>query len=84
MTARLKRKTEIIRCEIDEIELNGDYGGLIPSVQATCPRCGHTTESYGTGEPSIKRCLVLLHEECPEGANNFYTAPEYVEFGPDI
>ena len=34
--------------------------------------CQHTTESFGTGEKSVKRCLVLMRQECPEGEENFY------------
>jgi hypothetical protein len=62
-----------ITCEIEEIELDGDFGS-IPSVQATCSRCDHTTESYGTGGASIRRCLVVMREECPRGQENFYVA----------
>lgn len=58
-------------CSVEEIELDGTRG-MIASVVATCPRCGHETESYGTDEPSRKRCLVLLREECPRGENNWY------------
>ena len=57
---------------ITDIELENDRGYLIDSVEAECSRCGHTTESFGTGEASIKRCLVLLREECPRGESNFY------------
>jgi hypothetical protein len=59
-----------VECEISYIELTGDYGNSIPSVCATCSKCGMVTENFGTGEASIKRCLVLLREECDE--NNFY------------
>jgi len=61
-----------IECEIEETTLEGDYGNDVPSVIATCSKCGHTTESYGTSESSINRCLALMNEECPEGENNFY------------
>ncbi len=61
-----------IKCTIEEITLEGDYGNDISSVMATCSKCGHTTESYGTSESSINRCLALMNEECPEGENNFY------------
>ena len=67
-----------VSCQIEEIELEGDYetsdGGYVsvPSVCATCSKCGHTVESYGTEEASVKRCLALMNEECPEGENNFY------------
>ncbi len=63
-----------IKCKIEEIELDGDYGqDLVPSVSATCPKCGYSTESYGTEEDSIKRCLVLLNRGCPRGEKNLYT-----------
>jgi hypothetical protein len=58
--------------EISDVELENDSGLLIPSVQAVCQRCYHETESYGTDEPSIKRCLALMREECPENENNWY------------
>jgi hypothetical protein len=60
-----------VSCEIDEIELDGDRG-VVASVSATCSRCGHETQSYGTTERSIQRCLVMLSEECPKGEKNFY------------
>jgi hypothetical protein len=63
-----------VTCEIEEVYLTGDSGSEVPSVQATCSRCDHCIESYGTSEASIKRCLVLLREECPEEENNFYVA----------
>jgi hypothetical protein len=60
-----------IACEIEEVLLDGDYCE-VESIRATCSRCDHETESFGTGENSIKRCLVLMREECPNGENNFY------------
>jgi len=51
--------------------VDGDYGTL-PGTCATCLRCGHYTESYGTEEGSILRCLALLREECPKRESNFY------------
>jgi len=61
-----------VSCSISEVTLEGDYGE-VDGVSAECSRCGHETESFGTSEASIKRCLVLLREECPNGENNFYT-----------
>jgi hypothetical protein len=58
--------------EIEETDLENEEGREIPGVRATCSKCGHSTESFGTGERSKKRCLVLLREECPEGEENFY------------
>ena len=60
-----------IYCDIDEDLLPGDYAN-VEGVTATCSRCGHTTESYGTSDASISRCLVLLRDECPREENNFY------------
>ena len=67
-----------IKCEITPIELDGDYETVegdyvtVDGVQATCSKCEHYTESYGTGDDSIKRCLALLNNECPNKENNFY------------
>ena len=61
-----------VLCSIEETELENDEGRPIDGVEATCSRCQHTTQSFGTGEASRKRCLVLLREECPEGEANFY------------
>jgi hypothetical protein len=62
-----------VPCEIDEIDITKEDGSIVKGVMATCSRCNHTTESYGTNEKSIKRCLVMLREECPEDEENFYT-----------
>jgi hypothetical protein len=61
-----------VACEVEEIVIENEAGIEVGGVQVTCPRCGHSTESYGTGEQSIKRCLVLLREGCPKGESNFY------------
>lgn len=61
-----------VKCMIEEVELENDDGAEVPGIQATCGRCNHETTSFGQHEGSIKRCLVLMREECPEGENNFY------------
>jgi hypothetical protein len=61
-----------IKCDITETTLEGDYGNGVESITATCSKCGHYTESYGTEEGSIKRCLALMNEECPKRENNYY------------
>ena len=45
---------------------------MINSVVVICGRCGHFTESFGTGPASIKRCLALPREEYPKEERNFY------------
>ena len=62
----------VVECEINDVDLENDNGYQVAGVTATCSRCGHTTESFGTGDASKKRCLALLNEECPERRSNFY------------
>jgi len=61
-----------VPCTVEETTLQGDHGGDVPSVIVECSRCGHSTESFGTGEASIRRCLVLLRQECPNDEDNWY------------
>ena len=60
-----------IACDVEYIDLQGD-SGEVEGVQVECPRCGHVTQSFGTGTASVKRCLALLREECPNSESNFY------------
>jgi hypothetical protein len=61
-----------VECEVEEVMVENDRGGEQPGVRVKCSRCDHCTESFGTGERSITRCLMLLKSECPEGESNFY------------
>jgi len=69
--------TKII-CEIERVSLETEYfdGTIhkIDGVRATCSKCGHQTESYGTGTKSVNRCLVLMNRECECSENNFYVS----------
>ena len=60
-----------VEAVITEEDLDGDYA-TVEGVVARCTRCDHITESFGTHEGSIRRCLVLLREECPLSERNFY------------
>ena len=62
-----------VSCSVEFVDLPGD-DREVPGVEAKCNRCGHTTESFGTGPNSITRCLVLMREECPLNESNFYVA----------
>jgi hypothetical protein len=62
-----------IKVTVEEIELEGEYGGTIDSVQVTCSKCDHSVEVYGTNDASIRRACAMLREECLFGENNFYT-----------
>ena len=61
-----------ITCTVEEAELEDENGFDVPGVIVTCGRCGHSEESFGTSERSVRRCLVLLRENCPEGEQFFY------------
>jgi hypothetical protein len=65
-----------VLCFIKEIKLENEYGDLIDSVRATCSRCEHVAEAFGTAPRSVRRCLITLREECPEGEDNFYVAED--------
>ena len=65
-----------VNCELEFGDMENDSGDVVEGVSATCSRCGHTTESFGTGMRSIRRCLVLMRDECPYNEENFYTCPE--------
>lgn len=55
-----------VTCVVEEA------GRQVAGVTATCGRCGHATESFGTTDASVRRCLVLLREGCPKDEKNFY------------
>lgn len=65
-----------VYCQIDEVPLENDYGRETDGIMATCSRCGHETQSFGTSDASIRRCLVLMRQECPEDESNFYVTEE--------
>jgi hypothetical protein len=69
---RWRKQMTRVQCDVSEVDLPGDYRDDVPGVRATCTRCGHETESYGTDGPSVRRCLALMREECPHGEQNFY------------
>lgn len=65
-----------VKVEIEEVELENDDGREVLGVVATCSECDHQTESFGTSDRSIKRCLALMRDECPIGEENYYVADE--------
>ena len=65
-----------IECEVIYDQEENDNGNLQDCVRLECPRCGHSVTSWGTSEASIKRCLVLLREECQMEESNFYVAED--------
>lgn len=61
-----------VEVEIATDFMENDNGHEVEGICATCTRCGHETQSFGTSERSVKRCLALLREECPNSEENFY------------
>ncbi len=61
-----------VECEVVYGTQENDSGTDSPCVWTTCSQCGHETISWGNSEASVRRCLALMNEECPEGADNFY------------
>ncbi len=70
MSARGMNAAVTVTVTVSETE--NENGWPVDTVTAECNRCGHTTESYGSSGASIRRCMVLLREECPKEENNFY------------
>lgn len=64
-----------VECEISEVELEGERT-TVPGIEAVCTRCDHKTESFGTSDRSVRRCLVLMREQCPRGEENFYVGED--------
>jgi hypothetical protein len=60
-----------VECEIQYLNLCSN-GFWREGVQVICSKCGQTSESFGTKEKSIKRCLAILADKCLIGENNFY------------
>lgn len=60
-----------VKADIEVVEMESEHGKVY-GVQAQCSRCDHAVESFGTGRDSIRRCLALLREECPNHEKNFY------------
>ena len=60
-----------VACDVVPVYLENENGREVEGVVATCSRCGHETESYGTGAASVRRCLALLRVECPCAAGTF-------------
>lgn len=62
-----------VPCSVEETDVETDSGYVIEGIRATCSKCGHETESGGTSDESVRRCLALMRQECPLGEKNFYT-----------
>lgn len=60
-----------VSVDIEQADVEGDYG-TVDGIRLTCERCGHSVEVAGTSDRSARRGAIMLREECPEEAENFY------------
>lgn len=65
-----------VEVEIEEVLLENERGIEVESICATCSRCDHEVEVYGTSDMSVRRACIMLREDCPMGEENFYSANE--------
>ena len=65
-----------VEVSVEEIQLRGDHGGVVPGLCLRCDRCDHEVEVFGTSDRSVRRGLVMLRDECPRDESNFYVAEE--------
>jgi len=68
-----------VTCKLELTDLENESGNEVPSVTLTCEECGHVTESFGQRGRSVRRCLALMKEECPNDARNFYVTDKVVD-----
>jgi hypothetical protein len=64
-----------IETTVAYVDVDGDYG-TVDGVEVRCTKCGHSEESFGTENASIRRCAYLLRENCPRREKNYYVVPE--------
>ena len=69
-----------IDCILKNTTLTNEIGREVNGVVVTCSRCGQKTRSYGQGPNSVKRCLALMREKCPDKLDAFY-AIKRTEYG---
>lgn len=62
-----------IGCNVDFTTKPGNYGRPTDVCRVTCSRCGNSTESFGSSEKSVRRCMLMLSKSCPRGEKNYYT-----------
>jgi len=63
----------VVKCVVDYTYAENESGNEQECVVVECGECGHTEQSWGHGDKSVRRCLVLMGKNCPEDADdNFY------------
>lgn len=61
-----------VPCEVVREPVTQD-GVTRPGVRVTCTECEHEVQCFGQTDASVRRCFVMLRDDCPEGrTDNFY------------
>ena len=69
------RKT-VVKCVVDYTYQENESGNEQECVVVECGKCEHSERSWGHGDKSVRRCLVLMGQNCPDGDGNFYAIDE--------
>lgn len=69
-------------CDVDISEVQKEDGRMAPGVTVTCGRCQHAVSSFGTTDRSVRRCFMLLKEECPNKEANYYLEGSHASPAP--
>lgn len=65
-----------IECEVRAATPTNGQGVRQDGVEVECGDCGHCETAFGTGPKSVRRALIKLRDNCPEGETNFYVAAD--------
>lgn len=80
-TRRSEGRGNAVICSVEvTTALNDDEREQTCTI-VTCGECAHKTQSWGDSSRSVRRCLALLREECPEEQENFYKTDDGSEVG---
>jgi hypothetical protein len=60
-----------VLCTVEYTSQENENGFPQDCVIVTCNECGHTEESWGHGERSVRRCLALMAENCPSAPEDW-------------
>jgi hypothetical protein len=61
-----------VECTVEDVDLEGEEGQIIPGVLVTCGRCKYSVEVFGQEARSHRRGFIMLREDCPMRQSNYY------------
>src|SRR6267142_4026356 len=62
-------RKNVVKCVVDYTYAENESGNEQECVVVECGACGHSEQSWGHGDKSVRRCLTLMGKNCPEGGN---------------